>query len=58
MTEVDVTIYNGVKDVREDAMSPVHTMESLANRSDKHSEVVIYVLTGTFILFFTPYVSK
>ena len=42
---------------REEVKSPVHTMESLANRSDKQTEVVIYVLTGTFILCFAPYVS-
>jgi len=33
-------------------------MESLAARSDKHTEVVIYVLTGTFILFFAPYLYQ
>ena len=38
-------------------MSPVHTMESIAARSDKQTEVVIYVLTGTFLLVFAPYVS-
>ena len=37
--------------------SPQHTMESLAARSDKQSEVVIYVLTATFVIFFAPYVS-
>ncbi|KAL5257235.1 hypothetical protein ACHWQZ_G012244 [Mnemiopsis leidyi] len=43
---------------REEVKSPVHTMESLANRSDKQTEVVIYVLTATFILCFAPYLYQ
>ena len=46
------------KCTRDEAMSPVHTMESIAARSDKQTEVVIYVLTGTFLLVFAPYVSR
>ena len=49
------TNYNGTRD---EAMSPVHTMQSIAARSDQQTEVVNYVLTGTFLLVFAPYVSR
>ncbi|XP_063674138.1 uncharacterized protein LOC134811291 isoform X2 [Bolinopsis microptera] len=57
-SEADIPVHINYNGTRDEAMSPVHTMESLAARSDKHTEVVIYVLTGTFLLVFAPYLYQ
>ena len=44
--------------VREETSSPVYTKESLAVRSDKQTEVVVYVISVCTLISFAPYVSE